>query len=193
MNIADLRTKYPGFSDDEIIGALQRVKYPDYSTDEVAKVVGYEKPSEFGKGFKRSFAEVPGMAAGVVAYGADLVGADDTRDSLLGYAARRQQQVERDYGSEAASFTSVTEGKASPIDFLANASGYVIGQGLQAITTGGLTALGFKAMAKDEPDWIGSDCPMAGHHIAQGMQQAGTPAKALQHPLSLVRYAYGLE
>ena len=148
MNIADLRTKYPGFSDDEIIDALQRVKYPDYSTDEVAKVVGYEKPSEFGKGFKRSFAEVPGMAAGVVAYGADLVGADDTRDSLLGYAARRQQQVERDYGSEAASFTSVTEGKASPIDFLANASGYVIGQGLQAITTGGLTALGFKAMAK---------------------------------------------
>ncbi len=51
----------------------------------------------------------------------------------------------------------------------------------------------FKAMAKDAPDYIGSDCPMAGHHIAQGMQQAGTPAKALQHPLSLVRIAYGLE
>ncbi len=51
----------------------------------------------------------------------------------------------------------------------------------------------FKAMAKDEPDYIGSDCPMAGHHIAQGMQQAGTPAKAVQHPLSLVRLAYGLE
>jgi Fe-S oxidoreductase len=51
----------------------------------------------------------------------------------------------------------------------------------------------FKAMAKDEPDYIGSDCPMAGHHIAQGMAQAGTPAKALQHPISLVRIAYGLE
>jgi hypothetical protein len=51
----------------------------------------------------------------------------------------------------------------------------------------------FKAMAKDMPDHIGSDCPMAGHHIAQGMQQAGTPAKALSHPLSLVRLAYGLE
>jgi glycerol-3-phosphate dehydrogenase subunit C len=51
----------------------------------------------------------------------------------------------------------------------------------------------FKAMAKDEPDYIGSDCPMAGHHIAQGMQQAGTPAKALRHPISLVRIAYGLE
>ena len=50
----------------------------------------------------------------------------------------------------------------------------------------------FKAMAKDEPDYISSDCALAGHHIAQGMQQAGTPAKALQHPLSLVRMAYGL-
>ena len=50
----------------------------------------------------------------------------------------------------------------------------------------------FKAMAKDEPDFISSDCALAGHHIAQGMAQAGTPAKALQHPLSLVRHAYGL-
>ena len=51
----------------------------------------------------------------------------------------------------------------------------------------------FRSMAKDNPDYIASDCPMAGHHIAQGMQQAGTPAKAVQHPLSLVRIAYGLE
>ena len=50
-----------------------------------------------------------------------------------------------------------------------------------------------KSMAKDEPDFITSDCALAGHHIAQGMAQAGTPAKALQHPLSLVRIAYGLE
>jgi Fe-S oxidoreductase len=51
----------------------------------------------------------------------------------------------------------------------------------------------FKAMAKDEPDWIASDCALAGHHIAQGMRQAGTPAKALAHPLTLMRTAYGLE
>jgi Fe-S oxidoreductase len=51
----------------------------------------------------------------------------------------------------------------------------------------------FRAMAKDEPDFISSDCALAGHHIAQGMQQAGTPAKALQHPLTLVCLAYGLE
>ena len=50
----------------------------------------------------------------------------------------------------------------------------------------------FRAMAKDEPDVIASDCALAGHHIAQGMAQAGTPAKALQHPLSLLRRAYGI-
>ena len=51
----------------------------------------------------------------------------------------------------------------------------------------------FKAIAKDEPDFISSDCAPAGHHIAQGMAQAATSAKALQHPLSLVRMAYGIE
>jgi glycerol-3-phosphate dehydrogenase subunit C len=51
----------------------------------------------------------------------------------------------------------------------------------------------FKAMAKDTPDVIGSDCPMAGHHIAQGMQQNNTPAKAVAHPLTMVRMAYGME
>ena len=50
----------------------------------------------------------------------------------------------------------------------------------------------FKAMAKDEPDYIASDCALAGHHIAQGMEEAGTPTKALAHPLSLMRLAYGL-
>jgi Fe-S oxidoreductase len=51
----------------------------------------------------------------------------------------------------------------------------------------------FKAMARDEPDFISSDCALAGHHIQQGMSLAGVPAKALQHPLSLMRRAYGLD
>jgi Fe-S oxidoreductase len=51
----------------------------------------------------------------------------------------------------------------------------------------------FKAMAKDTPDYISSDCALAGHHIAQGMAENALPAAALRHPLSLVRIAYGLE
>ncbi len=51
----------------------------------------------------------------------------------------------------------------------------------------------FKLMAKDEPDFISSDCALAGHHILQGMAVNKLPAAKLQHPLSLVRIAYGLE
>ena len=50
----------------------------------------------------------------------------------------------------------------------------------------------FKAMGRDEPDVVTSDCALASHHIAQGMAQAGTPAKAVAHPLTLMRTAYGL-
>ena len=51
----------------------------------------------------------------------------------------------------------------------------------------------FKAMAKGEPDYISSDCALAGHHIEQGMAEQNLPAAKLAHPLTLVRIAYGLE
>lgn len=47
----------------------------------------------------------------------------------------------------------------------------------------------FKAMANAQPDYISSDCAIAGRHIRQGM--GGTQA-AKEHPVSLVRHAYGL-
>ena len=50
----------------------------------------------------------------------------------------------------------------------------------------------FKAMARDGPDYITSDCALAGNHIAQGMAESGAPAARLAHPLSLLRIAYGL-
>ena len=53
-----------------------------------------------------------------------------------------------------------------------------------------------KAMANgfgdEQPDYISSDCALAGHHIAQGMEVNALPAAKLQHPLGLMRIAYGL-
>ncbi len=55
----------------------------------------------------------------------------------------------------------------------------------------------FKAMAsmKDgsQPDFISSDCPLGGHHIAQGFEVNGLGVPELRHPLSLVAKAYGLK
>ncbi len=50
----------------------------------------------------------------------------------------------------------------------------------------------FKAMANDEPNYISSDCQLAGHHIVQGMEANGLKQAVMAHPLTLVRKAYGI-
>jgi Fe-S oxidoreductase len=50
----------------------------------------------------------------------------------------------------------------------------------------------FKAMANDEPNYISSDCQLAGHHIAQGMEEGGMKKAEMAHPLSLLRKAYAI-
>lgn len=54
----------------------------------------------------------------------------------------------------------------------------------------------FKAMAQHKaggaPDVIGSDCPLGGHHIAQGFEVNQLGAPRLMHPLTMLATAYGL-
>ncbi|MEN9760935.1 MAG: Anaerobic glycerol-3-phosphate dehydrogenase subunit [Pseudomonadota bacterium] len=54
----------------------------------------------------------------------------------------------------------------------------------------------FRQMAEHpsgEPQWIASDCQLAGHHIEQGMRESGRDVDdKLAHPLTLLRMAYGL-
>jgi len=55
----------------------------------------------------------------------------------------------------------------------------------------------FKNMAGAKPDYISSDCQLAGHHIEQGIAEFARDAldgkqPTLAHPITLVRLAYGL-
>jgi Fe-S oxidoreductase len=47
----------------------------------------------------------------------------------------------------------------------------------------------FKQMAAPDPDYISSDCAMAGRHIEQGM---GETRARKEHPLTLLRIAYAI-
>ncbi len=47
----------------------------------------------------------------------------------------------------------------------------------------------FKQMAATDPDYISSDCPIAGRHIQQGI---GPSRARKEHPLALLRIAYDL-
>jgi glycerol-3-phosphate dehydrogenase subunit C len=55
----------------------------------------------------------------------------------------------------------------------------------------------FKAMANHKdggaPDVISSDCPLGGHHIAQGFEVNKLGEVPQKHPLTLIRTAYGLK
>jgi Fe-S oxidoreductase len=51
----------------------------------------------------------------------------------------------------------------------------------------------FRQMAQTDPDYISSDCPIAGRAIEQGIVEAhGNNHAKRAHPLTLVRIAYGL-
>jgi glycerol-3-phosphate dehydrogenase subunit C len=47
----------------------------------------------------------------------------------------------------------------------------------------------FRHMAEGSPDYVSSDCAIAGRHIVQGM---GETAARKHHPITLLRIAYGL-
>ena len=49
----------------------------------------------------------------------------------------------------------------------------------------------FRQMAEPGPDYVSSDCPIAGRHIMQGIGEQQKPA-AKAHPLTLLRKAYGI-
>jgi Fe-S oxidoreductase len=51
----------------------------------------------------------------------------------------------------------------------------------------------FQRMGDGEPDYISSDCPIAGRRIEQGIVQAGGRKVRKAHPLTLLCIAYGLD
>jgi len=55
----------------------------------------------------------------------------------------------------------------------------------------------FRSIAASKPDYISSDCQLAGHHIDQGVAQFARESldgkvPVVAHPLTLIRLAYGL-
>jgi glycerol-3-phosphate dehydrogenase subunit C len=52
----------------------------------------------------------------------------------------------------------------------------------------------FTRMGTGDPDFVSSDCPIAGRRIMQGIEDQGGPSRTRrEHPLTLLRIAYGLE
>jgi len=51
----------------------------------------------------------------------------------------------------------------------------------------------FNRMDDNDPDYVSSDCPIAGRRIQQGIKDKNSAARARKvHPLTLLRIAYGI-
>jgi glycerol-3-phosphate dehydrogenase subunit C len=50
----------------------------------------------------------------------------------------------------------------------------------------------FRRMNEGDPDFVSSDCPIAGRRILEGMAKEGNTRARKEHPLTLLRLAYGL-
>jgi hypothetical protein len=48
-------------------------------------------------------------------------------------------------------------------------------------------------MAEPGPDVVSSDCPIAGRRIQEGIEKGTDRTPRKEHPLTLLRYAYGLD
>ena len=51
----------------------------------------------------------------------------------------------------------------------------------------------FRQMAEPRPDYISSDCPIAGRRIEHAIGQSGEAPPRRAHPLTLLRIAYGID
>ena len=51
----------------------------------------------------------------------------------------------------------------------------------------------FRRMAEGDADFISSDCPIAARRIEQGITRSGPMRGRKEHPLTLIRMAYGLD
>ncbi len=50
----------------------------------------------------------------------------------------------------------------------------------------------FNAIAEQAPDYMSSDCALAGHHIEEGIGAKGVEPPPFAHPITLLRRAYGI-
>jgi hypothetical protein len=157
MNINDLRAKYKGYSDDEILQGLRASKYPDYSLDEIKSAIGYKPPSRGMLAFANdTVIEAANAAAGAVGSAADFVspgnavsrfidekiirpGEASQSDAVKAEKARYRTEMEGAEGIGDEIGSTLGYVARNPVLSLAQAAGSFVAPGL-AVKGGGMLA-----------------------------------------------------
>ena len=105
-----------------------------------------EEPGNFARGFKKSMYQIPQTIGGTIGLAGDVLGADGMREYGMGIYENNAKKVE-ELTRDSDSISSVMEGNGSFSDWLSSGAGYVGGQALSALATGGVGALVGKQLA----------------------------------------------
>lgn len=106
-----------------------------YTPMDEAKPPGQED-GDFVRGVKKAGYQIPQTLGGTAALVGDLTGADGLRDYGMEVYKKNEDKIQA-VTKDSDSLTNVLEGNGSAIDWAQNAAGYVGGQALTALATGG--------------------------------------------------------
>lgn len=102
-----------------------------------------EEQGDFKRGFKQGFTQLKQLGGGAAFALGDSLDMPGLAQWGLDVYKRGEEETQAQ-SRESDSFSNVMEGKGDWLDFLQYASGYVTSQGVQAVATGGLGAVGGK-------------------------------------------------
>lgn len=96
-----------------------------------------KEQGDFSRGFEKAMIQVPQTLGGAAAYAGDVMGAEGLKQYGLGVYQKNSEKIDA-ISKDSDSLSNVLESDASGADWLQNTAGYVTGQALQAIVTGGV-------------------------------------------------------
>ena len=140
-----------GRIDDFLSGKAREENKSQQPTGQIDRFLAQpEKDSEqgnFSRGFETAMRQVPQTIGGVIGLAGDAVGSNAVKDYGMNIYNKQSQKIQ-DISKDSDSFSNVLEGDASLGDWAGYGVGYVGGQALQALATGGAGALIGKKIAQ---------------------------------------------
>jgi hypothetical protein len=96
-----------------------------------------KEQGNFSRGFEKAMLQVPQTLGGSAALVGDLAGSEGLKEVGLSMYQKNSEKIQA-ITKDSDSLSNVLEGDASGSDWLANTGGYVAGQAVQALATGGV-------------------------------------------------------
>lgn len=117
--------------------AKQGLRYQPLDEDSQQQAAPEKEQGDFSRGFEKAMLQVPQTLGGAAALVGDLAGSEGLKEYGLNVYEKNSDKIQA-ITKDSDSLSNVLEGDASGAAWLKNTGGYVAGQAVQALATGGV-------------------------------------------------------